>query len=66
VAALKSEVEAEKRETEASWMAKIQLVEKFNRSSRVTDIVLLYVHAVGHDILNYEREIQTPRGGRQI
>jgi hypothetical protein len=61
VATLESEVEAQKRETEGSWMAKIQPVEELNRLIRVTDALLLSMHAVGADITKCERERQTAR-----
>jgi chromosome segregation ATPase len=64
VAAFESEVEAQKREVEMSWMAKIQRVEELNRSTRVTDALLLSIHAVGADIANCERERQTARYDR--
>jgi hypothetical protein len=56
VAARESEVKAQKRETEVSWMAKIQRVEELNRSARATDALLLCIHEVGADIANCERE----------
>jgi hypothetical protein len=58
VAALESEIKAQKRETELSWMAKIQQVEEVNRSTHVTDAFLLCIHAVRVDIANCERERQ--------
>jgi hypothetical protein len=64
VAALESEVEAQKRETEVSWMAKIQRVEELSRSTRVTDALLLCIHVVGVDIANCECERQTARYDR--
>jgi hypothetical protein len=65
VAALESEVEAQKRETEVSWMVKIQRVEELNRSTRVTNSLLLSIHAVGADIANCERERQAARNDRE-
>jgi hypothetical protein len=43
---------------EGSWMAKIQAVEELNCSTRVTDALLLSIHAVGADIANCECERQ--------
>jgi hypothetical protein len=61
VVTLGSEVEAQKRETEGSWMAKIQQVKEFNRSTCVTDALLPSIQVVGADIADCERARQTAR-----
>jgi hypothetical protein len=66
VAALESEVEAQKRATEESGMAKIQRVEEFDRSTRVVDRLLFSIHAVGADIASCEREADHWRPPHQI
>jgi hypothetical protein len=61
VVTLESQVEAQKRKTEGSWMAKIQRAEELNRSTRVTDALLPSIHVVAVDIANCERARQTAR-----
>jgi hypothetical protein len=36
-----SEIKAQKQDTKASWVAKIQWVEELSHSTRVTDVLLL-------------------------
>jgi hypothetical protein len=45
-------------------MAKIQRVEELNYLTRVTDALLLSIHAVGVDITNWERERQAAGNDR--
>jgi hypothetical protein len=71
VATLESEVEAQKREMEGNWMAKVQRMKELSRSTSVTNALLLSIFAVGADITNCERETQTarvdrPRSGRKL
>jgi hypothetical protein len=47
VVTLDPEIEVQKRERDGSWMAKIQQVEELDRSIRVTDTLLLSIHAAG-------------------
>jgi hypothetical protein len=61
VATLESEVEAQKREMEASSIAKIQRVEELNCLIRVTDALLLSIHAVGADIASCDLQADRSR-----